>query len=64
MANRCVECDHLLVDDEVEYLLNGKSYCEDCCRMIRSAGDDESKNETISSKISEFGKGFKIPDDK
>ena len=62
MLSKCVECDSLLVDEE--YLYKGKSYCDDCYRMFRSAGDDESKNETISSKISEFGKGFKIPDDK
>jgi hypothetical protein len=29
MLNKCVECDHLLVDGEVECLHKGKSYCDD-----------------------------------
>jgi hypothetical protein len=48
MPNRCVECDHLLVDDDAEYLVNGKSYCEDCYRMFRSAGDEYLKFELPS----------------
>jgi hypothetical protein len=31
---KCVQCDHLLVGDEVEYLRKGKSYCEDCYRYL------------------------------
>ena len=30
-----MECDHLLVDDEVEYLYKGKSYCDDCYRAVK-----------------------------
>jgi hypothetical protein len=30
------ECDHVLVGDEVEHIYKGKSYCEDCYKMIRS----------------------------
>jgi hypothetical protein len=35
MLSRCVECDHLLVDDEVKYLYRGKSYCGDCYRAAK-----------------------------
>ena len=34
-ASKCVECDHLLVGDKVEYLYKGKSYCDDCYRSIK-----------------------------
>jgi hypothetical protein len=37
MPSKCVECDHLLVGDEVEYLYKGKSYCEDCYRAAKKA---------------------------
>jgi hypothetical protein len=37
MPSKCVECDHLLVGDEVEYLYKGKSYCEDCYRAVKNA---------------------------
>jgi hypothetical protein len=37
MPNRCVECDHLLIGDDVEYLYKGKSYCDDCYRMVKKA---------------------------
>ena len=37
MRTRCVECDHLLVGDEVEYRYKGKSYCDDCYRMVKKA---------------------------
>jgi hypothetical protein len=30
-----VEYDHLLVDDEVEYLYRGKSYCGECYRAAK-----------------------------
>jgi hypothetical protein len=30
MLSKCVECDHLLVGDEVEYLYKGKSNGDDC----------------------------------
>jgi hypothetical protein len=30
-----VECDHLLVGDEVEYLYRGKSNCGDCYRAAK-----------------------------
>ena len=33
--SKCVECDHLLVGVEVEYLYKGKSYCDDCYRAIK-----------------------------
>jgi hypothetical protein len=36
MPSKCVECDHLLVGDEVGYL-NGKSYCDDCYRANKKA---------------------------
>jgi hypothetical protein len=32
-----VECDHLLVGDEVEYLSKGKSYCDDCYRAVKKS---------------------------
>jgi hypothetical protein len=35
MISRCVECDSLLLDEE--YLYKGKSYCDDCYKMIRRA---------------------------
>jgi hypothetical protein len=31
MLSKCVECDHLLVGDEVEYL------CNDCYRAIKKS---------------------------
>jgi hypothetical protein len=34
MPSKCVECDHLLVGDEVEYLYKGKSYCDDCLNSL------------------------------
>jgi hypothetical protein len=37
MLSKCVECDHLLVGDEVEYLYKGKSYCDDCYRAVKKA---------------------------
>jgi hypothetical protein len=58
-----VEWDNLLVDHEVEYRYKGKSYCNDCYKRIYAVAL-ENKNKTISSKMSKFGKGFKIPDDK
>jgi hypothetical protein len=56
----CVGCDNLFVDDEVEYRYKGKSYCNDCYKRIYAV-ELENKNKTISSKMSKFGKGFKIP---
>ncbi|HEX5979195.1 MAG TPA: hypothetical protein VFY68_18070, partial [Nitrososphaeraceae archaeon] len=38
MLMKCVECDHVLVGDEVEYLYKGKSYCDDCYKAIKKAG--------------------------
>jgi hypothetical protein len=35
MPTKCVECDHLLVGDEAEYLYKGKSYCDDCYRGVK-----------------------------
>ena len=35
MPSKCIECDQLLVDDEVEYLYKGKSYCDDCYRAVK-----------------------------
>jgi hypothetical protein len=35
MPSKCVECDHLLVGDEVEYLYKGKAYCDDCYRAVK-----------------------------
>jgi hypothetical protein len=35
MSSKCVECDHLLADDEVEYLYKGKSFCDDCYRAVK-----------------------------
>ena len=37
MLSKCVECDHLLVGDEVEHLYKGRSYCDDCYRAINKA---------------------------
>ena len=33
MFVKCVECDHILEDEE--YLYKGKSYCDDCYRAIK-----------------------------
>jgi hypothetical protein len=35
VPSRCVECDHLLVVDEVEYFYKGKAYCDDCYRAVK-----------------------------
>ena len=48
MKIKCVECDQLIIDDKV-YHYKGKSYCDDCYKMI-NAVDRENKNKTISSK--------------
>jgi hypothetical protein len=61
MKIKCVKCGHLIVNDELEYYYNGKSYCDDCYKVI-NAGGREYKNKIISSKMSRFGKGFKIPE--
>jgi hypothetical protein len=47
----------------MKYRYKGKSYCDACYKRIM-AEELENKNKTISSKMSKFGKGFKIPDDK
>jgi hypothetical protein len=60
MIAKCIECDHLIVDDETKYGHRGKVYCENCYRVI-NAEDLENNNRTISSKMSKFGKGFIIP---
>jgi uncharacterized paraquat-inducible protein A len=60
MITKCIECDHLIVDDEMKYRRRGKAYCENCYRVIKTE-DLENKNRTISSKMSKFGKGFTIP---
>jgi hypothetical protein len=39
MITTCGECDHVLVEDEAEYLYEGKSYCEDCYKAIKAAED-------------------------
>jgi hypothetical protein len=36
MIIRCVECDHVLVGDDVEHLYKGKSYREDCYKMVEA----------------------------
>jgi hypothetical protein len=41
MLSKCVVCDHLFIDDEVEYLHKGKSYF-----------DPESDNVRRESKLS------------
>jgi hypothetical protein len=46
----------------VKYRYKGKPYCYACYRRIKTE-ELEDKNKTISSKMSKFGKGFKIPDD-
>ena len=33
MFVKCVECDHILEDEE--YLYKGKSYCDDCYRAVK-----------------------------
>jgi hypothetical protein len=35
-----VECDHVLVGDE-EHLYKGKSYCDDCYKMVKSANNEK-----------------------
>ena len=35
MFDICVECDYILEDGE--YLYKGKSYCDDCYRMVKKA---------------------------
>ena len=60
MITKCIECDHLIVGDEMKYRHKGKAYCENCYGVIKTA-DVENKNRTISSKMSKFGKGFTIP---
>jgi hypothetical protein len=37
MLSKCVECEHLLVGDEVEYLYKGKSYCDDCYKAVKKS---------------------------
>jgi hypothetical protein len=65
MRVKCAECGHLFVGDEAEHHYKGKSYCDDCYEMIKAADhENKNKNEIISSKMREFGKGFTIPDDK
>ncbi len=32
MLIKCIECDHILLDDEAEYIYEGKPYCENCYR--------------------------------
>ena len=39
---KCVECDHLLVGDEVEYLYKGKSCCDDCYRAVKKSVTQDS----------------------
>lgn len=48
---------------ELKHRHKGKSYCYSCYKIIKSE-ELERKNKTISSKMSKFGKGFKIPGDK
>lgn len=36
MIVRCEECNHILAEDEVEHLYKGKSYCEDCYKMVKT----------------------------
>ena len=33
MFDKCVECDHILEDEE--YLYSGKSYCDDCYKAVK-----------------------------
>lgn len=40
------ECDHELVGDEVEHLVKGKSYCEDCHKAVKSAKAVNEKPDT------------------
>jgi hypothetical protein len=35
MLSKCIECDHVLEDEE--YLYKGKSYCDDCNRAVKRA---------------------------
>jgi hypothetical protein len=43
MLSKCMECDHLLVGDEVEYLYKGKSYCDDCYRSVKKLEETSEK---------------------
>jgi hypothetical protein len=36
MITRCEECDHVLGGDEVEHLYKGRSYCEDCYKVVKA----------------------------
>jgi hypothetical protein len=47
----------------VNYRYKDKYYCYAVIREF-NAEELEKKNKTVSSKMSKFGKGFKIPDDK
>ena len=33
MFDKCVECDHILEDEE--HIYKGKSYCDDCYRAVK-----------------------------
>ena len=44
MLSKCIECDHLLVGDEVEYLYKGMSYFEDCYEAIKRLEAVEKSN--------------------
>ena len=36
MITRCEDCDHALLGDEVEHLYKGKSYCDDCYKVVKA----------------------------
>ena len=35
MLDICVECDHILEDEE--HIYRGKSYCDDCYKAVKKA---------------------------
>jgi hypothetical protein len=43
MLIKCVICDGDL--DEGEYLYKGKSYCDDCYKMVRKLEADQKKDD-------------------
>ena len=46
MLIKCVECDHILDDDEAEYHYKGKSYCGDCYRAVKKLEAIRQERET------------------
>lgn len=51
MIIRCIECNDVLNDD-VEYLYKGKSYCDDCYRAVKKlVGSTTGKSNIVSKPV-------------